>query len=580
MAILLWNSYFETGIAVVDQQHRHLVDLLNGVAPLLAKARDTIPENIDSLFDALMDYATQHFATEEGLMQAHALDSRHVSHHLQSHQNFVQQVQAMASAYLSGGDVSGRRLLSFTANWLIFHILGEDQAMARQLMAVEAGQTPVAAYEGNTGANISPAQEALTHSLVDLYTLLTEQNQELASHRELLERRVEEATREAIQANQAKSAFLANMSHEIRTPMNAILGVSQILLREGGTPSQREKLETIQRAGHHLLSIINDILDLSKIESGNFGLEEIPVEIDKLLENVSSLMADRAREKGLSIEVAADGVPTHLAGDPTRLQQALVNYISNAIKFTTSGTIKVRVVEQESGTDHVLLRFEVEDTGIGIEPEAMSRLFARFEQAENATSRKYGGTGLGLAITRKLAELMGGGAGARSMPGKGSTFWFSARLKRTSNANEASVEAVEGLAEDNLKRDHAGCRILLVEDEEINREVVCLLLDAVGAQVEVAVDGIDAVALADRYRYDLILMDMLLPRMDGVDATRQIRKLPDGKEVPIVAMTANAFPEDKEKCFAAGMNDFITKPFIPEALYRVILKWVSRGGAG
>ena len=377
-------------------------------------------------------------------------------------------------------------------------------------------------------------------------------------------------------ANRAKSAFLANMSHEIRTPMNGILGMAALLRRGGVTAQQAGRLDHIDTSAQHLLQVINDILDLSKIEADKLTLDMAPLDAGLLLVKVSSLIADRARAQGLQVRVELGELPAGLAGDATRLQQALLNYASNALKFTETGSITLHAAVQAEDADGVLLRFEVQDTGIGIDPAVQPRLFRAFEQADNSTTRQYGGTGLGLAITRRLATLMGGEAGVLSQPGVGSRFWFTARLARC----PVPPPADPGLnraraAEAVLRRDHAGRRVLLVEDEPINREVVTCLLEAAGLRVDTAEDGLAAVAQAARQPPDLILMDMQMPLLDGLEATRRIRGTASGADVPIVALTANAFAQDQAQCLAAGMDDFVAKPVDPEALFGAVLKWLA-----
>lgn len=380
----------------------------------------------------------------------------------------------------------------------------------------------------------------------------------------------------AEKANRTKSNFLANMSHEIRTPLNGILGMVHLLRREDMTDRQAEKLTKIDVSAEHLLNIINDILDLSKIEAGKLELEETAVSVERVIGNVAFILHDRALAKHLSLLIDVPPVGFNLLGDPTRLQQAMLNYATNAVKFTEQGNITLRAKLAEETTDAVVLRFEVEDTGIGIDAATLDRLFASFEQADNSTTRKYGGTGLGLAITKNLARLMGGDAGADSLPGAGSTFWFTARLKKGDAAGAAEADSYSDDAEAALLRNHAGCRILLAEDEPINCEISLMMLDDVGLVVDVAEDGIEAVELASRNSYDLILMDMQMPRMDGLDATRKIRNLPNGERIPILAMTANAFAEDKARCLEAGMNDFIGKPVKADRLFKTLLKWLSK----
>jgi two-component system, sensor histidine kinase and response regulator len=383
-------------------------------------------------------------------------------------------------------------------------------------------------------------------------------------------------------ANVAKSSFLANMSHEIRTPMNVISGMAQLMRRAGVTPAQSLKLDKIDASGQHLLEVINAILDVSKIEAGKFVMEEAGLDVKAITAKVASMLVAAAQEKGLKLIVETDPLPQLLLGDATRLQQALLNYLTNAIKFTEAGTIHLRSRVESESDDSVLLRFEVQDTGIGIAPDTVGKLFFPFEQADNSTTRKYGGSGLGLVITRRLSELMGGTAGVESALGFGSTFWFTVRLKKCIVPGIADTGASvpgDASAEQTLKRDFAGRRILLVEDDLLNQEIACILLEDAGLTIDFAEDGVSAVEMAARDDYALILMDMQMPRMGGVDATRIIRESAKGRQVPIVAMTANVFAKDMERCMDAGMNDFISKPFNHEAFFGVVLKWLTRGAS-
>ena len=509
-------------------------------------------------------------------------------------------------------------------------------------------------------------------------------------------------------ANQAKSAFLANMSHEIRTPMNAIIGLAHLVQRDTRDGLQRDRLVKVSDSAQHLLHVINDILDLSKIEAGRLELEAIPFSLDTVLARSFEMVADRAREKGLELVLDTDHLPDHLVGDPTRLSQALINLLANAVKFTETGWVRLIGEKLSVEGDRVQVRFAVQDTGIGIPAENLGDLFTAFEQLDSSTSRRHGGTGLGLALTQRLATLMGGEVGVTSDPGVGSRFWFTAwlgqgaaPLDRLPRLNGRRVLLVDDLPEaltalgdrlrmfgmrvdavasgaqalalaeraihagesydvlmidwrmapmdgivtlgrlrallgdglppavlvtahddDSMRRDaqierfdailvkpitasglhdtllrvlgsepvlahddrapgaaeralrdrHSGARVLLAEDNPVNQEVGLALLQLVGLEVDLADDGAQALELALRQPYGVVLMDMQMPGMDGLAATQALRR--HGVITPIIAMTANAFGEDRAACLAAGMNDHVAKPVNPEELYATLLRWL------
>jgi len=416
----------------------------------------------------------------------------------------------------------------------------DDRALfARKMREVMAGSLADYEYEARMrhadgtyrwqhvqGFGIKRDQEGKATRMLGIRMDVTERKQAeeaLLRYKNQLEESVHQRTVELLRArdaadaaNRSKSAFLANMSHEIRTPMNAIIGLTHLLRRASPTPQQGERLEKIGVAANHLLSVINDILDLSKIEAGKLEIEQENFELSAVLDHVRSLFGDATQAKGVVIDVDPNGVPLWLRGDATRLRQALLNYVGNAVKFTEQGRILVRAILLDERGDELRVRFEVKDTGIGIAADKLPSLFRAFEQADTSTTRQYGGTGLGLAITKRLAVLMGGDAGVQSELGKGSTFWFSAVLHRGHGVMTASVERTEP-AEAKLRREFGGSRLLLAEDDPINQEVALELLHAVGLAVDVARDGREAVEMAGRGAYDLILMDMQMPQMNGLD---------------------------------------------------------------
>lgn len=410
--------------------------------------------------------------------------------------------------------------------------------------------------------------------LTDAFNAMLEQ---IESHRNHLEELVQERTKsleaktqEALAANVAKTEFLANMSHEIRTPMTAILGFTEVLLQDPKVrqiiPEHADDLQTIKRNGEHLIEIINDILDISKIEAGRLELEAVRFSPWQIIVDVVSLMRVRADAKGLNLELHADGpIPETIVSDPTRLRQILINLTGNAIKFTEVGGVKILVTYVPEPKDKTHLRIAVTDTGVGMTADQQQRLFQPFSQGDSSMTRRFGGTGLGLAISKRLTEMLGGTITVESRPNKGTTFTVTVRTGPMENVRlipaptetSADPEPFKE-AEESSKLD---CRILLAEDGPDNQRLITFHLRKAGAQVEVAENGQIAVekALEQRYRkFDIILMDMQMPVLDGYAATAMLRK--ECYTGPIIALTAHAMAGDREKCLAAGCNDYVSKP--------------------
>jgi PAS domain S-box-containing protein len=407
---------------------------------------------------------------------------------------------------------------------------------------------------------------------------LIEANDELEHRVEARTAALEAAMHKAEAANRTKSAFLANISHEMRTPMTAIIGMTELMRRSPLDSSQAERLAKIGYAAEHLLGIINDLLDLARIEAGKLPIDAVEFGLGDLLADAHALVRQRAEQKGLPIDIRHDGVPERLVGDPQRLRQALVNYLMNAVKFTERGSISVRVTvgsapNASSTDDRLPLRFEVRDTGPGIPAATLARLFNAFEQADNSFTREHGGTGLGLAIVRQIAGLMGGEAGVASREGEGSTFWFTATLRRP-NAAGAS-EADPGQVTTSPPTDSLrGCRVLVVDDDEINREVITTMLETMDLSIDIACDGLAAIERTKSSRYDLVLMDLHMPRMSGLDAAREIRRQPDGSRLPIIALTGDSPVTVDQQCRDAGMDGVVGKPFRLEDLARIARQWI------
>jgi signal transduction histidine kinase len=448
--------------------------------------------------------------------------------------------------------------------------LNEDEAR-RTLHELQVHQIELQMQNEALQQSELEAQEAL-HRLAELNR--TTEDRIVQRTAELV------AARDAAEsANRAKSAFLSNMSHELRTPMNGVMGFIELALLRATDAKQLDWLEKARSSAGHLLSIINDILDSSKMEAEQLRIERVEFRLNKLLEFVTDTLTPVVTKRGLSfdVEVAAKLANRPLLGDPQRLRQVLLNLAGNAVKFTDQGTVRIAVRIEVEDADKLMVRFEVQDSGIGIAPHDQERLFKAFGQVEDTMSRNYGGTGLGLSICKHIVQLMGGQIGVDSAFGAGSTFWFTVALgsARSENSAMAAVEASPS-ASAALASEFADARVLVAEDNPINQRLIHALLDDIGMQIDIASDGAAAVDMAIAGHYALILMDLQMPKLNGIDATRAIRQAPGCKRMPIIALTASVFDRDWQRCLDAGMDGYIAKPLAPESLYGTMLEWLRR----
>jgi len=426
---------------------------------------------------------------------------------------------------------------------------------------------------------VRPRTERLNteEDMLQIFLALESSRQEMETYNDYLNtvvRQTAEARLEAESSARSKSDFLATMSHEMRTPLNGIIGMTSVLLSRQLGELERDYVETIRQAGESLRAIVDDVLDLSKIEAGKLRLDRCDFELARAVTDAVQIVHSVAAQKPLQLIIKNESeLPTWVRGDITRIRQILLNFLSNAIKFTEQGSIEIRTRAETFEGGECELLFSVRDEGIGLTEEQQRKLFQPFSQAEDSTARKYGGTGLGLAICKRLAELMGGQIGVSSQAGHGSLFWFTVRVQIAEPAalpSEPDKPAINALAEPK------NVRILLVEDNKINQKVAQLMLKNLGYPVDVAPNGADALTALDCRHYDLVLMDCMMPEMDGFEATRRLRSIAGRtRSMPIIAMTASAFDDDRVACLKAGMNDFISKPVCEADLGAKLAFWLA-----
>lgn len=577
--IFPWNENFETGIKEIDFQHKRLIELLNLLVGHLAYQADA--PAIEKVFEELKSYTQTHFSAEEQIWHRYFKGDPWEEWHKNAHIDFIERVREIHdNAEGHEYDQVVEEIVTFLTHWLAMHIIESDKRMAKVVKALPSG---VSLEQAKDLANLemSGATRLLIDTVMGMYDKLA--NRTVSLTREISRRMKVEAELnaaqeelvrlrdEAMAANRAKSEFLANMSHELRSPLHTVLGFSNLLLREAESGqevlsnAQQESLQTVRRSGEHLLTVINNILELSRIEAGDTPVEITSFDLPELIRELEQMFALSARDKGLQLSClcSADS-PQWVRGDEIKLRQVLINLMANAVKFTQSGHITLQV-SARNDTVH----FSVEDTGPGLSEDEIRQLFVPFNQTASGRRQK-GGTGLGLAISRQFVALLGGEIMVSSTPGQGSRFEFSLRLP-VSNP-ETEEKRTEKRMRIGLKLGMPVIRILVVDDDAGSRQLISRLLSPMGFSVREAADGQQALAACEKWQPRLVWMDIRMPGMDGIEATRRLRATPAGQQAKIIALTTSCFEEDRQSMFAAGCDDFALKPFRESELLQLLAK--------